>query len=109
MAGMPEINDSNFEAEALKAPHPVVVDFTATWCGPCKMLGPILKEYQAEYEGKLKIYSMDLDANQKTAVMLGITTVPTLVFLKDGQEVARCTGYRPKPALAQYFQKLIPS
>ncbi len=109
MAGMPEIHDSNFEQDALKAPHPVVIDFTATWCGPCKMLGPILKEYQAEYEGKLKIYSMDLDANQKTAVMLGITTVPTLVFLKDGAEVARCTGYRPKPALAQYFQKLVPS
>lgn len=109
MAGMPEIQESNFELDALKAPHPVVIDFTATWCGPCKMLAPILKEYQAEYEGKLKIYSMDIDQNQQTAVRLGVTSVPTLVFLKDGQEVARCTGYRPKPALAQYFQKLVPS
>lgn len=107
MAGMPEISDSNFEKDALQAPIPVVIDFTATWCGPCKMLAPILADFQKEYEGKIKIYSCDIDANTQTAVKFGITSVPTLVFLKGGQEVTRTSGYRPKPALVPSFQKLL--
>jgi len=93
------VTDSTFEAEVLKATSPVLVDFWATWCGPCRMVGPVVEELATEYEGKVKVCKLDVDENGQTAGKFGITAVPTLMIFKDGVMAQRVVGVRPKKEL----------
>jgi len=96
-------NDSNFDAEVIQASEPVLVDFSATWCGPCKQLSPIIDELAEEYSGKVKIGKVDIDEAQETAGQFGIMSVPTVLLFKDGQKVDQIVGLFPK---SQYKTKL---
>lgn len=100
------VTDANFEAEVLQSDAPVLVDFFAEWCGPCKALAPIVDELAGEYEGKVKIVKLDVDASQATAQKYGVMSIPTLIFFKGGEEQMRETGALPKDALAEKLNGL---
>ncbi|GHB33575.1 MULTISPECIES: thioredoxin [Mongoliitalea] len=100
MAKAIEITDANFE-EVLKSDKPVLVDFWAEWCGPCKMIGPIVEELAGDYEGKAVIGKVDVDANPAVASALGIRSIPTLMFFKNGELVDKQVGAVPKAVLSQ--------
>ncbi len=100
MASPVEITDSNFE-EILSTDKPVLVDFWAEWCGPCKMIGPIVEELADDYDGKAVIASVDVDANPKVAVKFGIRSIPTLLFFKNNEVVDKQIGAVPKATLIQ--------
>ena len=100
MAKAIEITDANFE-EVLKSEKPVLVDFWAEWCGPCKMIGPIVEELAGDYEGKAVIGKVDVDSNPAVAQALGIRSIPTLMFFKDGKLVDKQIGAVPKVVLSQ--------
>lgn len=91
------ITDDAFEAEAIQADKPVLVDFWAEWCGPCKMIAPILEEIAEERAEDLVILKLDVDANPRWAMEYGVMGIPTLLLFKDGEVVERITGYLPKP------------
>lgn len=93
------VTDESFESDVLKAQEPTLVDFWAEWCGPCRMVAPIVEEIALEYKGRLRVAKMDVDANPKTPQQLGIMGIPTLILFKGGVETARIIGYRPKEAL----------
>ncbi len=98
-----EFNDANFQSEVLDAEQPVVVDFSAAWCGPCRQLAPIIDELADEYSGKVKVGKVDIDDAQETAGKYGIMSVPTVLIFKSGQPVDQITGLFPK---SQYKQKI---
>jgi len=98
-----EFTDANFEQEVLKSELPVLVDFWAVWCGPCKMIAPLVKELAGEYEGKVKIGKVDVDNNQNVSIKYGIRSIPTLLIFKDGKIIEQIVGAVPK---AQIVQKL---
>jgi thioredoxin 1 len=102
-----EITDATFEAEALQSTEPILVDFGADWCGPCKMIGPAVEAIADEYDDKLRVAKMDVDANPNTPRSLGIMGIPTLILFKDGEEAIRIVGYRPKDALAEELSPYI--
>jgi len=91
-----EVTESNFEDQVLKSQTPVLVDFWAEWCGPCKMIAPIVDQLADEYSGKLKVGKLDADEHQSVLMRYGIMSIPTLVLFKGGEAVARITGYQPK-------------
>ncbi len=93
------LSDSEFGTQVLNAKNPVLVDFWATWCGPCKMIAPVLEEIAQELEGQLTVGKLDVDANQATAQEYGVLSIPTLILFKDGQPVDRIVGFKPKAAL----------
>ena len=93
------VNDTNFEAEVLKSPIPVLVDFFATWCGPCKALVPVLDQLAADYEGKAKIVKLDIDEAPGVASSFGIMAVPTLIVFKAGKVAQMLTGPRGRPQI----------
>ncbi len=95
------VDDSNFQAEVLSSDKPVLVDFWAIWCGPCKMIAPIVEELAGEYDGKLKVAKMDVDANPRTAMQYGIRSIPTLLIFKGGQVVEQIVGAVPKRHLTE--------
>ena len=95
------ITDTEFEQEVLSAGQPVLVDFWADWCGPCKMIAPFVEELAGEYEGKLKVAKMDVDANPQTAMHYGIRSIPTLMIFKQGQVVEEIIGAVPKRVLLE--------
>tara|TARA_B100001248_G_C27105180_1_gene328776 strand:+ start:187 stop:516 length:330 start_codon:yes stop_codon:yes gene_type:complete len=96
MAGAIVLTDENFSSEVVESSQPVLVDFWATWCGPCRMIAPIVEELSAEYEGKAKIGKVDVDAAQKTAQEFGIRSIPTLLLFKEGKVVEQIIGAVPK-------------
>ena len=102
-----EITDSNFEETVLKSDKPVMVDFWAAWCGPCRMVGPIIDELSEEYEGKAIIGKVDIDSNQQYAAQFGVRNIPTVLVFKDGELVDRKVGVSSKNDYAQAIHKLI--
>jgi len=98
-----EFTDDNFQSEVLSADKPVVVDFSATWCGPCKQLSPIIDELSREYEGRAKVGKVDIDQSQETAARYGIMSVPTVLFFKGGEKVDSVVGLNSK----EFFRKKI--
>ena len=101
------VTDASFESDVLSADLPVLVDFWAEWCGPCKMIAPVLAEIAAEYEGKIKICKMDVDANTETAPKFGIRGIPTLMIFKNGNAEATKVGALSKAQLAEFVDSAL--
>ena len=97
------VTDASFEADVLKSGEPVLVDYWAEWCGPCKMIAPVLEEVAITYAGKIKIAKMDVDANQEVPAKFGIRGIPTLILFKNGQEVAKKVGALSKSQLTAFL------
>ncbi len=102
-----EANDSNFETEVLGNETPVLVDFSATWCGPCKKLDPIVHEIAGEYAGRLKVVRVDVDSARNTAARFGVLSVPTVILFKDGQVKDQVIGVLPKRQLADRVEQVL--
>ncbi len=102
-----EITDSNFEETVLKSDKPVLVDFWAAWCGPCRMVGPIIDEISDEYEGKAVVGKVDIDSNQQYAAQFGVRNIPTVLVFKNGELVDRKVGVSSKNDYAQALDNLI--
>ncbi len=100
-----ELTDATFETEVLKSDKPVLVDFWAEWCGPCKMIAPIVEELASEYNGMLKVGKVDVDANPNAPMQFGIRSIPTLLVFKNGRVVEQVVGAVPKRALNERVQK----
>lgn len=100
-----EITDSNFQNEVLQSDKPVLLDFWAEWCGPCKMISPVVEELAKEYDGKLKVGKVDVDSNQQTSMQYGIRSIPTLLIFKGGKVVDQLVGAVPKKMLAEKVAK----
>lgn len=101
------VTDATFDEEVKNSDIPVVVDFWAEWCGPCKQIGPALEELAVEYEGKIKIAKVDVDTNPNAAAALGVRGIPALFIFKDGKVVSNKTGAAPKPALQKWIDDSI--
>ncbi len=101
------LTDANFEAEVLKYNGPVMVDFYAVWCGPCKMLGPVVEELAKEYEGKVKICKLNVDDAPNTASQFRVSSIPTIIFFKDGAVAAQEVGLQSKEELKKQLDALI--
>lgn len=91
-----DVNTDDFQAEVLESETPVLVDFWAEWCGPCKMIAPIVDELAEEYDGKLRVAKLDADTNQEVMMNYGVMGIPTLILFKNGEVVEKITGYKPK-------------
>ena len=100
-----EITDANFSKEVLESPVPVLIDFWAVWCGPCRVIAPVVEEIASEYDGKLKVGKMDVDNNSQTPLTYGIRSIPTLMVFKGGKVVEQIVGAMPKKTL---LDKLTP-
>jgi len=103
MADVQEVTDQTFESEVLKSDKPVVIDFWAEWCAPCRQIAPIISDLAAEYGDRVKIVKMDIDANPATPGSFNVRAIPTILAIKDGQVVEQVTGARPKAD----FQKMV--
>ena len=103
-AGTKAVTDANFEAEVLKSTTPVLVDFWAEWCGPCKMIGPMLEQIAGEMEGQVTIAKLNIDDNPMVGSKYGIRSIPTMIMFKDGQPVATKIGAAPKNALQDWIK-----
>jgi thioredoxin 1 len=96
-----EVTDANFETEVIKSDKPVLIDFWAVWCGPCKMIAPTVEEIAKEFEGKIKVCKLDVDSNPQTAMKYGIRSIPTLLIVKGGQVVEQMVGAVPKRQMVE--------
>ena len=102
-----EINDQSFEDEVLKSAQPVLLDLWAPWCGPCRMVGPVIDKLAEQYTGKFKFCKMNVDNNQKTASMYNVMSIPTLIFFKDGKAVDTVIGAQSESALKSKIDGLL--
>lgn len=102
-----EITDANFEELVMNSDKPVVLDFWAVWCGPCRMIAPIIEEMSSEYEGKAVIGKVDVDNNQEIATKYGIRNIPTVLFVKGGEVVDKQVGAAPKPIFTAKLDALL--
>ena len=107
MAKPAEVSDSSFETEVLKAELPVLVDFWAPWCGPCRMVAPIVEELADEYQGKMKFVKLNTDDNGDTAMRFSIRSIPTLMLFKGGETVGQIIGFRPKSDLKKSIDSVL--
>ncbi len=105
MSKTAEVTDADFESEVLKSDLPVLVDFWAPWCGPCRMVAPLVEELAGEYDGKMKFVKLNTDDNIQTASKYGIRSIPTLLVFKGGNVVDQIMGAKPKPALVSAIEK----
>jgi thioredoxin 1 len=94
-----EVTGANFKNDVLNSDQPVLVDFWAEWCGPCRMVAPIVDQIAEEYDGKLRVGKLDTDSNQELAIQFQVMSIPTLMLFKGGKPVARITGFQPKDRL----------
>lgn len=102
-----EVTDSTFEQEVLHSSQPVLVDFWAVWCGPCRAVAPIVEELAGDYEGRLKVMKLDVDDNPQTAVAYGVQSIPTLLVFKDGKPAERIVGAVPKKVIVDKLQSVM--
>ncbi|MCH7510738.1 MAG: thioredoxin [Chloroflexi bacterium] len=107
MAKPRDVSDDTFEQEVLKSTKPVLVDFWAPWCGPCRMVAPIVEELATEYDGKIEFVKVNTDDNPNTSVKYGIRSIPTLLVFKDGEAVGQIVGFRPKSDLKERLDAVI--
>ena len=107
MSEVLNINDADFESIVVNSDVPVLLDFWAPWCGPCKMIAPVLDELAPEFAGKVKIVKMNVDDNQTTPAQFGVRSIPTLLLIKNGQVVATQVGALPKTQLANFINQHI--
>ncbi|MBI3856916.1 MAG: thioredoxin [Planctomycetes bacterium] len=107
MSTVKQVSDGTFDAEVLQSDTPVLIDFFATWCPPCKMMAPILDEVAREYAGRLKVVKVDVEEAQETAAAFGIQAMPTFVLVRDGREAFRRVGAAPKSAFVRELQQAI--
>jgi len=107
MSKIIEVNESNFEAEVANSDVPVMIDFWATWCGPCKMIAPFVEEASNTYDGKLKVGKVDVDNNQKIAMQFSIMSIPSVMFFKNGEVVDQIIGAVPKKVLFDRIDKVL--
>lgn len=101
------VTDENFEQEVLKCPGVAMVDFWATWCGPCRMLGPVVEELAKEYAGKVKVCKLNTDDGSNTSAKYHITSIPTIIFFKNGEVMAQTVGLQSKAALQEKLNSLL--
>jgi len=106
MNAVTQINESNFESEVLQSAHPVLVDFWAEWCGPCKMLAPVLEEVAGEFSGRVKVAKVNVDENPALAARFSVRSIPTLVYFANGNVQGQTVGLVSKKALAEQLGKL---
>lgn len=102
-----EITDANFEELVLKSDKPVVVDFWAEWCGPCRMIGPVIEEMHSEYDGKAVIGKVNVDLNPGVSAQFGVRNIPTILFIKDGQVADKSVGAVPKSQLTTKLDAIL--
>ena len=102
-----EVTDTNFEEKIVNAGKPALVDFWAVWCGPCRVIGPIVEEIADEYDGRVVVGKLDVDSNRETAVKFGIQAIPTLLLVKDGEIVDRLVGVTDKANLVSKLESLL--
>lgn len=101
-----QVTDQNFDSEVLQSGSPVLVDFWAPWCGPCRMLSPMISELAQEYAGRAKIVKLNTDENPNVATRFNISAIPALLFFKNGKLMEQLTGVRPKPEVKSVLEKL---
>jgi thioredoxin 1 len=102
-----EFTDANFEDDVTKSEIPVLVDFWATWCGPCKAIAPLIEEIAEQYDGKIKVGKLDVDQNQNSAMKYGVRSIPTLLILKDGEVINQIVGSVPKTEITDKLESII--
>ena len=102
-----EITDDNFENEVIKSDKPVLIDFWAVWCGPCKLIAPIVEELAGEYDGKIKVGKLDVDSNQQTSIKYGVLSIPTLLLFKEGKLKETIIGAVPKKTIVDKLNTVI--
>jgi thioredoxin 1 len=102
-----DVTDQTFESDVIKSDQPVLVDFWAPWCGPCRMVAPIVKELAGEYEGKVQFRKLNTDENPMVAAKFNIRSIPTLLVFKNGQQVGQIVGFRPKAAIKERIESAL--